>query len=172
MGTKVIKMRLSTASIEAAIQELRAYKSELRLKCSIFVQRLAEVGIETIEAHKYSRGDSDFNDLRTHVWLDESDTHVKATLVLSGKDVAFIEFGSGIHYNGAGGSSPSPFGQSLGMVIGSYGKGKGLENSWTYYDTEQGRFRISYGTEAAMPMYRADQQIREQFISIAKEVFE
>lgn len=170
MGSKrVIKIGLSTDSIDRAIQELQTYRQELRQKCSIFVQRLAEIGIETIDAHKYSRGDSDFNDMRTHVWLDDRGSNVFAKLVLSGKDVAFIEFGAGVHYNGSG--SPHPYGPPLGMVIGSYGKGHGLDDSWRYYDEERGQFRLSYGTEAAMPMYNADREIRQKFLSIAKEVF-
>lgn len=168
---KVIQIKLATSSINDAIQQLRAYKNELQFKCSIFVQRLAEIGIKTIDANKYSRGDADFNDLRTHVWLDEGSDGATATLVIAGRDVAFIEFGAGVHYNGSGGASPNPYGGKLGMTIGSYGKGQGMEDSWRYYDTEQGKFRISFGTEAAMPLAKADQEIRDQVASIAREVF-
>ena len=149
------------------------YKQEVHYKCSIFIQRLAEVGLTAIEAHKYSPGDSDFNDLRTFVWVDEGGTFVKATLFLHGKDVAFIEFGAGVHYNGAGGESPNPYGAPLGMIIGSYGLGHGLEDHWFYRDSETGESKMSHGTEAAMPMYHASVKIREKnsFLSIAREVF-
>lgn len=168
--SKVIKMRLSHSSIRNAIREIEEFKQEFNFKCSLFVQRLAEIGLETINEHKYGRGDSDFNDMHTYVWLEESGTKVKATLVLAGKDVAFIEFGAGISYNGEGGS-PHPYGQSLGMLIGSYGKGHGLEESWVYFDRDSGQYKTSYGTEAAMPMYYADQKIIKSFFSAAQEVF-
>lgn len=169
---KKIRMTLSTSSIKDAIRQLEEHKRELSFKTMLFVQRLGEVGLRTVEAHKQSRGDSDFNDLEAHVELERiSDMSVKAKLILHGKDVAFIEFGAGVHYNGTGGSSPNPYGQSLGMIIGSYGKGYGLDDSWIYYDEESGRFKTSYGTEAAMPMYLADVEIRRQFIEVAKEVF-
>lgn len=169
--SKTIRVNLSPSSIEKAIAEIQEYKQQLQFKCSIFVQRLADLGIQTIEEHKYSKGDSDFNDLHEYVWLDYRKSSVKATLVLSGKDVAFIEFGAGVHYNGVGGSSPNPYGQPLGMAIGSYGKGKGLDDYWYYFDEEQGRFVTSHGTEAAMPMYYADRKIIKQFVDVAKEVF-
>lgn len=168
MGRK-IKLRLSTQSVEDAIRQLEEYKVSLRFKVSLFVQKLAELGIQTIESNKYSYGDSDFNDLRSYVWLDEMGDTVKATLILSGKDVAFIEFGAGVHYNGGG--SPNPLGQQLGMTIGSYGLGNGLNDSWVYHDDETNQFVTSYGTKAAMPMYQADQEIRNNFLSVAKEVF-
>ena len=166
-----LKIKLSTSSINEAIRQLKAYKQEISLKTSIFVQRLAEIGIKTIDNHKYSRGDSNFNDLNTYVWLEESDTKAKATLVLAGKDVAFIEFGAGVSYNGEGGTSPNPYGQSLGMIIGSYGKGHGLEDYWFYFDEDKQKWVMSKGTEAAMPMYYADREIVSQVINVAQEVF-
>ena len=171
MMSKTIKVNLSANSIKNAVKELKFYKEEIRFKTSIFVQRLSDLGVKVIDAHKYSHGDSDFNDLRTYAWLEESGSNVKVTLVLYGKDVAFIEFGAGVAYNGAGGTSPNPYGQPLGMIIGSYGKGHGLEDYWFYLDDETNEWVMSKGTEAAMPMYYADTEIHKQFIEIAKEVF-
>lgn len=172
MAKRVIKMRLSSASINETIKQLLEYKDELRLKSSIFVQRLAELGLKVVEQRKTSfRGDSDGNDLNTYIWLDEDDSKVTATLVLSGKDVAFIEFGSGVHYNSPAGTSLHPKGGELGMTIGSYGKGQGANDHWFYFNEELGKVSISYGTRAAMPMNGADEEIRSQFISVAREVF-
>ena len=56
-------------------------------------------------------------------------------------------------------------------IIGSYGKGHGLEDYWFYLDDETNEWVMSKGTEAAMPMYYADTEIHKQFIEIAKEVF-
>lgn len=169
--SKVIKMKLSQSSVKEAIRQLNDYQNDLKRKTSLFVQRLAEVGIVTIDKHKYSQGTSDFNDLRTYVWLEEQGDWARATLVLSGKDVAFIEFGAGVHYNGSVGQSPNPFGQQHGMTIGSYGKGQGAKDSWVFFDEELGRFRSSHGTKAAMPMYYADKEIIDQVQTIAREVF-
>lgn len=165
-------MSLSKDSIQNAINELETYKNSLQFKTSIYAQRLAEEGLKVIEARKNTyRGDADGNDLQTYVWLDYSGSTTTATLVLSGKDVAFIEFGAGIHYNTSVGSSLHPKGQELGMTIGSYGKGQGANDSWVYYDEELARFKTSHGTRAAMPMQGADDAIKAKFFAIAKEVF-
>lgn len=171
---KAINMSLSVSSMNDALKEIEKYKNELILKTAVFVGRLADVGLETIDRHKYgggAQGDSDFGGAQAYVRLGGRGMTATATLVFQGKDVAFIEFGAGVHYNGAGGSSPNPLGAPLGMVIGSYGKGLGLNDSWRYRDKIDGTWQVSHGTKAAMPMYHADQAIIDQFISIAKEVF-
>ena len=170
--SKVIKMRLSVKSIDDAIAKIDKYKQELRHKTSIFVQRLAEEGLVVVNDKRTSfYGDADGNDVRTYVVVSDFGNKVTATLVMAGKDVAFIEFGAGIHYNTAAGTSPHPKGQELGMTIGSYGKGKGANDSWVYYDEERARFRTSHGTQAVMPLYSASESIKKKFYSIAKEVF-
>ena len=168
---KVIDIRLSTASINNAINELRIYRQELIRKSDLLVQRLAEIGLEVVNTNKTGKGDSDFGGLESYFEVRHSGINTIATLVLKGKDVAFVEFGAGVHYNGAGGSSPHPYGLSLGMIIGSYGKGYGLQNHWYYKGDGDTKWQKSYGTEAAMPMYKASKEIRDRFIGIAKEVF-
>lgn len=170
--SKVIKMTLSTDSIQKAIDEVLKYKEEMNLKTMELVSRLADIGLEVIDANKYSSGDSDFNDIRSYVWLDsDGSTKSRATLVLNGKDIAFIEFGAGVHFNGSAGGSPNPFGVQLGYTIGSYGQGQGANDYWVYYDESLGRFKTSHGTEAAQPLAKADEEIRNKFISEARKVF-
>lgn len=166
-------MNLSVASVNKAIREIKAYKEEFNYKVSIFIQKLGDLGIKVIEANRYSEGDSDAEGLRSEVVLDQSNGYVKATLILHGKDVAFIEFGAGKYYNGAVGSSPNPLGTKTTpqMLIGSYGKGHGKEDFWFYEDKESGLYIKSYGTKAARPMYEADKAIHDKYIEIAKEVF-
>ena len=93
-----------------------------------------------------------------------------ATLIVSGKDLLFIEFGAGVHYNGAVGSSPHPLGASKGYTIGSYGKGNGSKDAWYYY-SDTGEVVKSHGTQATMPVYKAGVEMRQQMLKIAKEVF-
>ena len=44
-------------------------------------------------------------------------------------------------------------------------------NDYWYYTDDDGYMHQSYGTEATMPMWKADQEIRQKFASIAKQVF-
>lgn len=168
--SKVIKMRLSVDSIDAAIKELQQYKQEIRLKTEQFVRALASRGIQTIDKNKVTQGDSDASNTSTYVTVDVLGAKAIATLHFEGADVAFIEFGAGASYNGSAGQSPNPFGAKLGMTIGSYGFGQGKNYYWYYKDID-GQRKISFGTKAGMPVAKADEEIRNTFIQVAKAVF-
>nr|DAG23959.1 MAG TPA: hypothetical protein [Caudoviricetes sp.] len=168
--SRIIKCHLNSASIQNAIKELQAYQNSLRSKNELFVQRLAELGIPVIEENiAVAQGDSDKNH-NTYIKINTFGNYAQATLVCEGADLNFIEFGSGIHYNTPAGSSPHPKGEELGYTIGSYGKGQGKNDSWTY-ESESGEWVRSYGTEATMPIYKASVEIMQNIRRIAKEVF-
>lgn len=171
MAKKKIKMNLSVSSVENAIKQIEEYKRSLVLKTSQLLDELGKIGIRTIDQKMSSiQGDSDPNHY-AFVKMNSYGSFTRATIILQGRDVLFIEFGSGVHYNGATGSSPHPKGQQMGYTIGSYGKGQGANDSWVYFNEEHGRFETSQGTKAAMPMYNAEVEIRKAIKSVAKKVF-
>lgn len=53
-----------------------------------------------------------------------------AIIIASGKPVCFIEFGTGVYYNGSG-SYPLPLPEGV-VGIGEYGKGQGKKDWWVY----------------------------------------
>lgn len=170
MSRKVIKFGLNQKSIQDAIKQLEDYKTGLRNKNELFVRRLAELGIPVIDQNiMMLQGDSDKNH-NTYIKINRFDNYAQAVLVCEGANLNFIEFGAGIHYNTPTGSSPHPKGQELDYTIGSYGQGKGKNDSWTYY-SDSGEWVRSYGTEAAMPIYKASVEIMQNIRKIAKEVF-
>ena len=86
-----------------------------------------------------------------------------------GDQVAFIEFGAGVFYNGSGanyklGRPPEISG------IGEYGQGKGKRNTWGYYD-ETGALHLTHGNPPANAFYHAAEATRRQIKDIAREVF-
>lgn len=166
---KKITISLTQESIQNAINQIEAYKNTLAEKTREFIERLAEVGISTIEENMVTPGDSS-PERNAYVRLNSYGTYAKADLVLQGRDILFIEFGAGIHYNGAVGSAAYPKAAELGYTIGSYGHGQGANDFWFYTD-ETGASHQSFGTKASMPMYKADQKIIRQVRKIAKEVF-
>lgn len=168
---KTIKMNLSVGSVESVIKQIEEYKQSLVFKTEQLLKELGKIGIQTIDA-KMSNivGDSDPSHY-AFVRISSYGNYSKATIILQGHDIGFIEFGAGIHYNGAAGSSPHPKGQQMGYTIGSYGMGKGANDYWKYYDEDQGRFKTSQGTKAAMPMYNAEVEIMRQVKQVAKKVF-
>ena len=169
--SKVINIELSQKSIQDAIDFLKEYRNQLFDKNELFVKRLTEeIGVPVVEKRiSAAKGDSDKTHY-THVDIRRFQEHSEAVLVVEGKDLLFIEFGAGIHYNGAAGSSPHPKGEELGYTIGSYGKGKGKQDKWSYID-ESGTVKWSHGTQATMPVYGAWMEMRNNMLRIAREVF-
>ena len=168
--SKILKSNLSNRSIQNLIKELEEYKDVIVDKNDLFIKKLAETGIPVIELNISSvQGDSNKNH-NTYIKLNSYGDYSRATLVCEGRDILFIEFGSGIYYNGLVGTSLNPKGKELGYTIGSYGKGKGKQNTWGYY-SDSGELVLSHGTQATMPMYKASLEIKQKTIQIAKEVF-
>lgn len=167
---KKISFNLSVDSIQKAIDEVERYKQRLVSKNDEFVRRLAEVGIPVIDQRiSAAQGDSDKNH-NTYIRINSFGTYSQAVLVVEGKTILWIEFGAGIHYNGAAGSSPHPKGQELGYTIGSYGKGQGANDFW-FYTADTGESVMSHGTEATMPVYSASVEIQRRIREIARQVF-
>lgn len=108
MSGRVIKCNLSQKSIGNAIKELKAYQNSLRDKNELFLKRLCELGIPVIDENiMLVQGDSDKNH-NTYIKINRFGNYAQATLVCEGSGLLFIEFGAGIHYNGAAGSIPHP----------------------------------------------------------------
>lgn len=170
MARRIISCTLTEKSLKQAINQLKQYQKEFEDKNEVFVRRLAELGIPIVDENILSaRGDSDKSH-NTYIKISSLKGYSEAQLVVEGKDILFIEFGAGIHYNVPEGGSPHPKGEEFGYTIGSYGKGHGAEDSWYYID-DTGVGHRSHGTQATMPMYKASVEMRQKVRKIAKEVF-
>ena len=161
------------ASIDAAVKEIRDYADwvkhktdELRQRVAYFIAKDASAVFNTAVAE---------DDLWEGAITGSVDVVVEdngnMTLVIAnGTDAVFMEFGAGVYYNGAVGSSPNPLGAALGFTIGSYGFGQGKKEVWGYMG-DDGRLHLTHGTPASMPLYRAVQSIVNDIEQIAREVF-
>ena len=164
MAKKIITISLSTSSIDNAMKELKAYKFSLEHKKDKLLEELANIGLEEATL----RFTGAVYDRETNTDLDVKRTADGYVIVASGKDVAFIEFGAGIHYNKRGGyPGKKPDGIS---EIGEYGKGYGSRHVWGY-PTEDGSIKLTHGNPAAMPMWYASEEMRSKILKIAREVF-
>ena len=176
MTTKVISFSLSPDSISKAVSELDDYINGIISKQKAFVNKLAEAGFETMKIR----------------WLDtvydgehaeEFDVRISADgkgfeLTADGNAVCFIEFGTGVFYNGSG-SYPEPLPEGV-AGIGQYGHRLGRLDSWRYRgepgsggvpDPEHEGYVITHGNPANMPMYYTVQYIKQNAVRIAREVF-
>ncbi len=164
MAKKVIKMSLSTPSIDNAIKELKAYRYSLERKKDKLLEELANIGVREASVRFTTAMYDGVNDSSVTLETISNGYCIKA----EGKAVAFIEFGAGVYHNT---SEPYPNPRPSGIVgIGEYGKGHGKRQAWGFKDAS-GQLVITHGNPAAMPMWYASEEMRSNILKIAKEVF-
>ena len=169
---KTIAFELSDKGIGDAIKELRLYRMDLERKTKELQKRIAErISQEALAnfagavCDDLVRGGTRSASVSISVETGET----TSVVIASGADAVFCEFGAGVYYNGAAGSSPHPKGAELGLTIGSYGKGHGARRVWGYFEGDS--LVLTRGTPASMPMYTAFQAVCAEIYTIAKEVF-
>lgn len=163
---KVINCTLGT--IEEALNELRAYRSQLDQRIKEFYERIASIGA-TVASINFSRAYYDgVNDVSVSV----EPTNSGYKVIASGQAVAFIEFGTGAKYGGGylGNETLNP---PVDTNPGSWsldpevGKGHYDDpNGWYYAHGKK-----SWGNPPANAMYYASKEMRERIEEIAREVF-
>lgn len=172
MGKKVIRVALTTQSINKALRELERYKRDFQRKVELLRQRIAE---ELAKEAESGFNGAIVDDLvkgssrvaQVDVTVDDRGT--VTAVVASGEDAVWVEFGAGVYHNGSPGSSPHPHGAELGFTIGSYGKGNGKKKVWGFYEDDE--LKLTHGTPATMPMARAAMTVCRDMEKIAREVF-
>lgn len=169
---KSITIRLSPSSCDRALKQLGAYKTQASNKMDLLCKRLAEYGLTKAEVYF----DAALYDGIKDVKLDVTKMDNGYSLIASGKTVAFLEFGAGVHY-----PNDHPKAGELGIEHGTYGKGKGANDYW-FYTGQPGNAggelaighknsTITHGNPANMPMFQTAQDIRGEIVRIAQEVF-
>ena len=178
-----ITVPFSVEGLSDAIKQIEAYKLRLRQKCDLLAQRIAEmVQTEALAGFSasiaddiYATIDADGKYVTTsdrpspNVSGDIKDNGNLLVVIASGSDAVFVEFGAGIYYNGAAGTSPHPKGNDFNYLIGEYGKGHGATKGWGF--EEDGEIKLTHGTPATMPMYHAAEDTRRVILDLAREVF-
>lgn len=153
-------------SINEAIKKLKAYRKELNDKLEKLIETLANDGV--IVARSWlgaAQGDSS----RAEIGLDfDNEGYIyRAIINLSGQDALFIEFGAGYYYN----ASDPPHAAEFGYGVGTYpGQKYAFQRGWYYYD-ESGELVYSHGTEGTYPLYHASENMRNNLIVKALDVF-
>lgn len=171
--SRTIKIKLNTRSINAAIKEIEAYRNRLaRIKEDI-CSNLAQIGMQEASVRFAAAQYDGTND--SSVTIEQTQNGYK--VIASGKAVAFIEFGTGVHHN-SGVNYPLP--KPSGIVgIGEYGKGKGKKDEWKYVGSpgtngvvsNDSRVVTTHGNPAQMPMYHALTAMQDEVDRIVREAF-
>ena len=154
---------LSSASIDAAIRELRDYTNWIERRANELAKRLADMGA-VLASIEYSRvpytGEKLVNISVTE--LGEN----RYAIVASGETVLILEFGAGIKY-GFG----HPLEGRFGMGAGTYPEQKhALDPKGWYLPKEKGGAH-TYGNPPSMAMYNTGKELRNRIEEVAREVF-
>ena len=176
-----ITVRLSSAGIQDAIRQITEYKEWLERKTAELSQALADIGLKTAQvtaagaSFEYfyrarSQGAKDAGQKWEHLTVP-ADITVSAVptergyrIEANGHDVCFVEFGTGVYYNG---DESYPGQRPPGIVgIGEFGQGLGKNRYWNI-----GGGVYTNGFPALAPMFEASYEMRGRIADIAREVF-
>ena len=157
------KITGSLDELDRLIAEVKEYKQQFEARAILFIQKIAEVGVQEASFRFTTAIYSGDND----VTVTLEPTATGWTITADGQAVAFIEFGAGVHHNTA---EPYPNPRPAGIVgIGKYGKCFGKRQAWGFY--QDGTLIITHGTPAAMPLYYATVEMERKIEQVAREVF-
>ncbi len=167
---KLIIDPLDPESIEQALKEVR----KLRDKLDDYPEKLlSAVADEAARKAEEGFGNATYtgvNDVKVRTELSQDEVKI----IAEGENVAFIEFGTGIAFE------EHPYGASMGLTHGSYGKGKGANPKGWVFKGEPGNAYTKelkngvYWTKGHPPsraMYEASKLIKEDISEIAKETW-
>jgi hypothetical protein len=171
-----VKIKCNLGNIDEAIRQIEEYEKRIIKKRKIFLEKLAEIGVDVAKVKFQSAQYDGENDvvLSKPEWINDNKLAISAT----GKSVMFIEFGTGVHYA----SESHPKAGEIGFSRGTYGYGLGKLDSWRYEGSpgthgeviKEGKHKgevRTHGNPANRCMYDASKEMRRKIREIAKEVF-
>lgn len=158
---KIIKFSLDSRSIGAAIKEMEAYRKEFDTKLLVFIEALAERGVEIVKQNIVSLDAIETGELLSSVKTIMYAQDKKGIVFTDCPWAAFVEFGTGV--KGSESSHPTlPWG---------YDTNDHGQDGWYYYDKKQGRVRFTKGMPSRPFMYNTVLELANEAANVAKGVF-
>lgn len=178
---------LDVNSINNAISELDNIRSRLdRLSEKIIsevIERAKQYAIDNLNLASSVSNEMAKEVANTIPTITTEFVKPNVAIIRAGGDAIWLEFGSGVHYNGAPGSFPHPKAQDVEGIfpIGQYNQGmdtegnistfsKGANDYWVYYDTASDSFKTSHGTQCTQFMYQALLQVQNEIPKIVEGI--
>ena len=166
---------IRVTGIDAILRQLDNYVNSMQYKQHKVLQKLAEIGIDVATVRFGSAQYDGTNDVTVSQPIWDGDN--KVLFSADGDTVAFIEFGTGVHY-----SEAHPKAVEFGAVRGTYGYGLGRFDSWRYEGDpgtngeviQSGAHAgevLTHGNPPARAMYEAGKEMRSRISEIIKEVY-
>lgn len=169
MITHTITLELSPEGCAQAVKDLEAFKQRIATGAETLALNLAKRGedvakkqLATLQPAEPPFTIPDPGSVEFSVNAITEGSSKKYQLLASSEvgnlDVLFLEFGTGVHFNGPAHQSPHPQGKEFNYLIGEYGQGFGQNDFW-YYDGGK-----SQGNEAVMFMQAAADMLEDMKI--------
>lgn len=168
---KRITVNLSDDSISKAIKELRKYKSEIRQKAQLIVERLTDYGLEICKVKVCEMAIPDTGNLLSKIDGYYSPLLNAGFIRCSCDYAVFVEFGTGTK-----GKAKSYTGQAMSECGYQYMGGtryittKDGRIGW-FYPADDGTWRFTEGLPSRPFMYETGLEIRNKLNDIVREVF-
>lgn len=173
----VIKMKLTPESIDQAIKELTLYRDRVKDAGEKIARELGKLGYEV--AYQVMSGHVFSGETIESLTLLQGEKENQYILMAKSQAILFFEFGAGAKY-GEG----HPWDDALDMGPGTYpGNGHWDDPNGWWFPTSDPRLirRVdksgqgwghSYGNKPHMPFYKADKEMRDKLLEIAKAVLQ
>lgn len=159
-------------SVNNAIKKMDAYTEKLKRLAKELPEVLAKFGINGAFVRfssatydvltEFSGGTSSKPYIMVSAVPRENGWSVEA----KGKEVCFVEFGAGVHFNGAesylGTRPPEMF------RIGEYGEGHGKQDKWVF--GHRPNHKWTYGTQASNALFYTAQEMRRRIEEEARRI--
>ena len=161
------------SSIDEAIKDIDKFSEKLKRLETELPEALCKYGVERATLYFQNAAYDILLDGTGISGFDIDVTYMPDqegfNIIASGHEVAFIEFGAGVFYNGDGYSylGTRPDGIS---GIGEYGKGHGQQKAWAFWDEFTGTWKKTHGTPAGNCLYFTVQDIIDIIADEARRI--
>lgn len=166
---RTVRMNLSAKSIQAEINRLEVIRQKIITGSQQLLNKLAEGGCQIAGARfAQAQYDGTNRDVQVSVAAKGEGT---IAVVATGPAVLFIEFGTGVTYP----DDPTIRASIVSGDVagrGEYGKGRGKNASWVYYDENLQAFVSTQGNPSNGCMYHTREELKQRIAVLAKEVFQ
>lgn len=169
-------MKFSIHGVDNTLKHIMSLQGRMAERAKELLRRLGEIGVDLASVRFKTAQYDGTNDVTVDMtWTDDKTLTIHA----DGKAVAFIEFGTGVHYK-----ETHPKAAEFGAIRGSYGHGLGKLDSWRYRGDPGTNGAVyddpalphwgmveTHGNPPARAMYDTGNDLRNRIVQTAREVF-
>ena len=167
-------IKIDVSGINSLCDRIHRLIDTLPNRLKLIMQRLGDMGVDIAQASFRTAQYDGTNDVTCHAeWVSDKELDI----IANGEAVAFIEFGTGVHY-----VDDHPKAQAMGAIRGQYGYHLGRFTEWhypvsrgsgtngIYIWTNRGLRILTKGNPPSYSLYNTAKQLRMEIQKVAEEV--